>query len=153
MLWSKVLLVYDGSENSLRAVEYVAKVLGRNEGLKVTIFGVHEKIPRHDLQGTSPVVDKLQRQISAMRQETERGQARLKESKILLAKGGIPEQSIDVKYGERKQSLVKDIITEAQNGGYGTIVVGKGESKGLMSGGNIGKDLVAAVKDQAVCVV
>lgn len=154
MLWNRVLLVYDGSESALRAVEYVAKMFGRTEGIHVTIFGVHEKIPRHDFKDTSPVVDKLQRQISSMQIEIERGQARIKESKALLARSGVAEGAISIKYVERKQSGTKDVLAEVKEGGYGTVVVGRSESKGLMlTGGDIAKDLIGASKDFSVCVV
>ena len=154
MLWNKILLVYDGSENSLRASEYVAKMFGKTEGVQITIFGVHEKIPKHDFKGTSPVVDKLQRQITSMELDLERGQARILESKTLLAKAGVAESSINVMYGEIKQSVVKDVLAEADKGGYGTIVVGRSDDKSfVLSGGNVAKDLISRAKDLAICIV
>lgn len=154
MLWNHILLVYDGTENSLRSAEYIAKMFGQTEGVKVTIFGVHEKIPRHDFKDTSPVVDKLQKQISAMEIEIGRGQARIKESKNLLAKAGVQESAINIKFVERKQSALKDIKEEADKGGYGTIVIGRSDEKGLvLSGGSVARDLVAQCKDQAVIVL
>ncbi|MFH1091362.1 MAG: universal stress protein, partial [Pseudomonadota bacterium] len=123
MLWNKILLIYDGSENSLRAVEYLAKMFGHTEGVQVTILGVHEKVPRHDFKDTSPVVDKLQRQIVSMEVEIERGQTLVQEAKVLLARAGVDEAAITVKYVERKQSAVKDIISEAEQGGYGTLIL------------------------------
>lgn len=154
MLWNKILLVYDGSENALRATEFVAKMLGKTEGIQVTIFGVHEKIPRHDFKGTSPVVDKLERQITSMQLEVERGQARIKDAKVLLAKSGPKESAISIKYVERKRTSVKDIIAEAKAGGYGTIVVGRGDAGGfLLAGGNVAKDLAAMAKNHCVIVV
>jgi len=154
MLWNKILLVFDGSENSLRAAEYVAKMFGKTEGIQVTIFGVYDKIPRHDLKGTSPVVDKLQRQISSMEIEIDRGQTRIKESQALLAKVGLPQEAINFKYVERKASAAKEVAAEAAQGGYGTIVVGRTDAKGfILAGGNIAKDLVSLIKDRTVCVV
>ena len=154
MLWNKILMVYDGSESSLRATEYVAKMFGKTEGLKVTIFGVHEKIPRHDFKDTSPVVDKLQKQIASMEIGIELGQKQIQDSKVLLARSGVDEAAITTKYMERKSSAAKDIIAEAEKGGYGTIVVGRGEEKGfILAGGNVAKDLVSQAKDVAVCVV
>ena len=154
MLWNKILLVYDGSENSLRASEYVAKMFGKTEGVQITIFGFHDKIPKHDLKGTSPVVDKLQRQITSMELDMERGQARILESKSLLSKAGVAESSINVMYNEIKQSAAKDVLAEAKKGGYGTIVVGRGDDKGtILAGGNVAKDLISKGKDIAVCVI
>ena len=154
MLWNKILLVYDGSENSLRATEFVAKMFGKTEGVKVTIFGVHDRIPKHDFKDTSQVVDKLQAQITAMELEKERGQVRIEESKQLLARAGMDESAITVKYVERKQSPAKDIVEEAEKGQFGTIVLGQGESRGLfLSGGNVAKDLMSRSKGRAICVV
>ncbi|MEW5725681.1 MAG: universal stress protein [Thermodesulfobacteriota bacterium] len=154
MLWNKILLVYDGSESALRATEYIAKMFGKTEGLQVTIFGLHERVPRHDFKDTSPVVDKLARHLTAMEREIERGQARIKEAKALLAKAGPPESSISIKYSEMKKSAVKDILAEAKNGGYGTIVVGRSEAGGfILAGGNVAKDLAAQAKGFGVIVV
>jgi hypothetical protein len=153
MLWNKILLIYDGTENALRATEFVAKMFGKTEGVKVTIFGLYDKIPRHDLKDTSPVVDKLQRQISSMEIEIERGQARIKESKALLARAGMNDDFIGIKYIERKQSAIKDVMAEAEQGGYGTIVVGRGESGGLLAGGNVAKELANQIKDRCICLV
>jgi len=154
MLWNRILLIYDGSEGALRATEYVAKMFGQTEGVQVTIYGLHEKIPRHDLKDTSPVVEKLQTKLSAMEIEIERGQRRILESKKLLAKAGMDESAIQVKYLERKQSAIKEIATEADQGEYGTLVVGRNEhSQGVLAGGNVVKDLVNQIKDRAVLVV
>ena len=154
MLWNKILLVFDSSESSLRAVEYTAKMFGKTEGAQVTIFGVQEKIPKHDLKNTSPVVDKLQRQITAMQLELERAQARTKEAKALLARAGMDESAVTTKFVERKSSAAKDILAEAEDGGFGTIVIGRSDKPGLiLAGGNIAKDLVSAAKNHAVCVV
>ena len=155
MLWNKILMVYDGTEGSLRATEYVAKMLGKTEGVKVMIFGVHEKIPRHDLKDTSPVVDKLQKQLTSMQLEIERGQARIQESKALLARAGMDEKAITVKYVERKQSsAIKEIVSEAEQGGYGTLVIGRSEEKSYMfAGGNLAKDLTSDLKDRTLIIV
>jgi hypothetical protein len=155
MLWNKVLLIFDGSEASLRAVEFVAKILGKTEGLRVTIFGLHERIPRHDLKDSSPVVDKLQASLTTMELEVERGQARLYDSKKLLAKSGVDDSAIGVKFIERKSSALKDILAEAESGGYGTVVLGRSEHKGglLTGGGDVAKDLAASAKGRAVIVV
>ena len=154
MLWNKILLIYDGSEGSLRATEYVAKMFGKTEGVKVTIFGVYEKIPRHDFKDTSPVVDKLQKQFTSMELEIERGQIRIQEAQTLLAKAGMDPKAINSKYTERKQSAVRDIIQEAEDGGFGTLVVGRTDQKGfILAGGGVAKDLVGSVKDRVVIVV
>ena len=154
MLWNKVMLIYDGSESSLRAVEYVAKMFGKTEGLQVTILGVHERIPRHDLKDTSPVVDKLQAQLSSMEREVARGQARIMEAKALLSKAGVDEEAINIKFVERKQAAYKDIAAEAVKGGYGTLIIGRRETKSfVLAGGDVAKALLGRLKSHAVCVV
>ncbi|MFH1137330.1 MAG: universal stress protein [Pseudomonadota bacterium] len=154
MLWNKILLVFDSSENSLRAVEYVAKMFGKTEGAQVTIFGVHEKIPRHDFRDASPVVEKLQRQITTMEMELERAQARTREAKALLARAGMDESAITSKFVERKASAVKDVLAEAESGGFGTIVLGRSDKQGLiLAGGGLAKDLASQAKNHVVCVV
>lgn len=154
MLWSKILLIYDGSENALRATEYTAKMFGKVDGAQVTIFGLHEKLPKHDLKDTSPVVEKLGRQISSMEIEIERGRTRIQDAKKLLAKAGMEERNITVKFKERKHSVVKDVIEEAEAGGYGTLVIGRGETTSIvMAGGAAAREIISAIKDRVICVV
>lgn len=154
MLWKKILFLHDGSESSLRASEYVAKMFGKTEGVQVTIFGIHEKLPRHELKGESPVVDKLQSKITSMELEIERGQARVAEAKALLARSGVAETAISVRFMERRtSSAAKDVQEEAESGGYGTIVIGRGEGSGLLAGGNIAKEVLSLLKDRAVCLI
>ena len=154
MLWNKILLIYDGTENSLRTVEFTANMFRRTEGASVTILGIFEKIPQHDLQNTSPIVDKLKHGIISMEIDVERGQNQILEYKKLLLRSGFDEHNIAVKYVERKASAAKDIIAEVEAGGYGTILMARGESRGALTGGSgVIKELTAQLTTQALIVV
>lgn len=39
MLWTKILIAFDSSQGSWRAVEYVGQMFGRVDGIKVNLCG------------------------------------------------------------------------------------------------------------------
>ncbi len=154
MLWNKVLLIYDGTENGIRAAEYAAKMFAQTTGIQITILGVHEKIPRHDLKDTSPVMEKLERQIASMQIQIEKGRTGIQEAKALIVKTGLAEDLVNVRFEERKESAAQHVIEAVNQGGFGTIIIGRGESDDqMLAGGNIVDDLLDEIKDRAVCVV
>jgi hypothetical protein len=63
MLWNHILLAYDNSQQALRAVEYVGQMFGRVDNVKLTLFGVYDKVPEHDMIDT-PFTDQVRARIS-----------------------------------------------------------------------------------------
>jgi hypothetical protein len=129
-------------------------MFGRDRDVEVTLYGVHEKIPEHDLDGTSQIVYKLKQRLSEMESEIEVAQVRIKDAKTRLTEAGFDESAVRVKFMEAHAAPVDDAKKEVQQGEYGTVVVARSERKGFVLGGtNVAKELADDVRDAVVIMV
>ena len=154
MLWNRILLLYDNSPTSLKAVEYVGKMFGKVQGISVTLIGVAEHIPGHDLEGDAPGMEKLRASFHSMEIETEKMKAQMGGAVALLAKAGVQCERIDMKFHESR-SLAKEIISEVQDGGFGTLVMPYRASTNIFRilTGDLSTSVIKGLKGCTVCVV
>lgn len=102
--WEKVLIAIDGSEESLRAVEYAGRMISR--GHKVALFNV--SIPQHN-----------------GREGRKKMEALLSRAKGHLVSMGIDENDIETKISAEKIGIAEDILEEVEMGEYGSVILGK----------------------------
>ncbi|MBI4776848.1 MAG: universal stress protein [Deltaproteobacteria bacterium] len=154
MLWNRVLLLYDNSPTSLKAVEYVGKMFGKVQGVSVTLIGVSEHIPGHDLEGDAPGMDKLRASFHSMEIKQEKMKAQIGGAVDLLAKAGIQCERIDMKFQETRH-LAKEIIREVQEGGFGTLVMPYRATTNIFSvlSGDLSSSVIKGLKGCTVCIV
>lgn len=119
----KLLIAFDGSENSLRAVEYVADVIDPGDGFSITLLHV-ERLPDRDM-------------FPDEQAWIERRQAREREAReaLELAWGKLTARglAVDTRYllaadrttPARGSGVAQDILKSQRQGGYGTIVIGR----------------------------
>ncbi len=117
---NKVLIAVDLSENSLKAVDYVGRMLRCHDRVEITLLTVIKE-PSADI-----VPDEAERaaRIEEARRET---LALMEQAGGRLTALGIPENRIRIKLQVcRKPMSVSDLILhEQKEGGYGTLVVGR----------------------------
>ena len=117
---NKVLVAIDLSENSLKAAEYVGKMLSCQKEIHITLL--------HTIKEPSPDVmpDPGERQ-SHVQGGRDRALAVLEKVARQLIAHNIPEKNIHLRIQIcRKQVSVADLIlSEQQKGEYGTIVLGR----------------------------
>ncbi|BEQ14871.1 universal stress protein [Desulfoferula mesophila] len=154
MLWNQVLLAYDNSQQALRAVEYVGQMFARVDNVKVIIFGVYDKVPEHDMEGTV-FTDQVRARISVLERDREKGREGLEEAKKMLLRKGFGDEQVKVKYVEKKKSVAKDIIDEVKTGGYGTVVMGRKGVSNLagMLFGSVSSGVIGNLVGATICVV
>lgn len=117
-----VLVAVDDSEDSRRAVQYVGYLLGRIEGVQVTLMHV---IPDPE-EDYFPSDDEKTRWVERYRQRME---AVLNEYHRMLVKDGLAENAVEKSLPLRFcPSMAECILTERNRREYGTIVIGR---KGL----------------------
>lgn len=155
MLWNKILLLFDSTENALRAVEYVGKMFGSAKDVSVTIMGLLDPIPEHHLDGDAPGMEKLRASIHSMEVDRIKKQQHLVTAADMLGKAGVQCDRIEVKEHQSRSGLAKEIIRQVQEGGYGTVVLGYTESAGLFKflSGDISSSLIKGLTGCTVCVV
>ena len=117
-----MLLAVDGSENSRKAVDYAAFFAAANES-GVRLFNVVREFRLDLLDITTPrgaeiemwMVDELERDVQRM----------LASYRRRLERAGVNASRISSKYTLQSRSRAGDILKEAKEGSYGTIVMGR----------------------------
>lgn len=149
-----ILISVDASENAARAVAYAATILGRQPGgpggFRVTLLYV-ERMPPRDLYRSE---EEWKGQCSL---EKKRVFDFLAEARATLRAAGIPDAAIAERtiLCSEEPSIAKSILEVQQEGGYGTLVVGR---RGITKGeeflfGSVSSKLVHNARDCAVWVV
>ncbi|MFH1148641.1 MAG: universal stress protein [Pseudomonadota bacterium] len=131
--WEKILIAVDDSENSLKAVEYAAHMTGG--GKKITLFSVlseygaeSEERKMHDL---------------------------MVQAKRILTNAGTRDADIKIKTAATNHSVAEDILEEAKEGQFGSIIMGRrGVSRvHKLLFGSVSNYIVHHAKDCAVWVI
>lgn len=121
----KILVAVDGSDQSLKTVGYVGRVLP-GESTKITLFHVIHWIPEPfwDFDSDSGIRRRMSefrgwksRQAAAVEDFMERASA-------LLRKAGYPPHHVTIHVKDRQVGVARDIIREAKSG-YAGLVLGR----------------------------
>jgi nucleotide-binding universal stress UspA family protein len=124
----RVLIAIDSSENALRAVDHAGFMLAGTE-CPVTIFHTMRNLRRfvpQEVLDEAPELEELWKTKAG--QEIE---PFMKKAKEVLVKAGISESQISKKIVDGSRSAASDILEEARNNGYGTIVIGRRGLSGM----------------------
>ncbi len=157
----KMLIAIDGSKGALRAVEYVGEQFSGMGDVQITLYHVSQGVPPelwddgHILNETEKgarksVLDTWQANKKIMLEATFQ-----KAIEALTTKGINPEQ-IETKSTQEPVADVPDcILTEARNGGYQTLVIGRcgHSSTAHFLLGSIASRIVNHGAGLAICVV
>jgi len=123
----KILVAVDGSKNSRKAVDYVGKFAATN-GAEVTLFNAVREFRLAMLDIATPGGEEIEGKILA---ELEKDVQRMFDSyRGRLEKAGVEGRGISSKYILQSRSRSADILKEAKEGDFGTIVMGR---RGLSS--------------------
>ena len=133
----KILLGLDGSDNALRAVEHVGRIVG-GAGVEIRLIHVVRGKNKDFEEKTKEAVSEF-----------------LEQAKSRLAKSGITREQARADILTGKRSRAKALVEIARKEGYGTIVLGR---RGLsevedFSMGRVTNKVVYMAKGLAVWVV
>jgi nucleotide-binding universal stress UspA family protein len=118
----KMLLAVDGSENSRKALDYAAAFAVANDA-EVTLFNVVREFRLDFLDISTPrgaeiearIVEELERDVQGM----------FASYKKRLERAGVNTNLISSKYTLQSRTRAGDILKQARDGNYGTIVMGR----------------------------
>ncbi|MGW8209328.1 MAG: universal stress protein, partial [Syntrophobacteria bacterium] len=119
---NRVLIAVDSSENALRAVDHTGFMLSGTD-CPVTIFHTMRHLRRfvpQEVLDEAPELEELWKTKAG--QEIEPFMTKAKE---MLVKAGVSESQISKKVVDGSRSAASDILEEARNNEYGTIVMGR----------------------------
>jgi len=149
MDFKKILVAVDASDNSVRAITYVAEMVGSSNGFRVELLHI-TRLPDKDLFPDEKSWDEQR-----LRQE-QKARDFLKEARAILENKGMDPGAVS----ERglcimEHSIAKNILEIQEEGGFGTVVVGRrGMSKAEeFLFGSVSSKIVQYAKHCAVWVV
>lgn len=157
----KLLIAFDGSENALRSVAYVAAMIGPRPDCQVAVVAI-ERPPDRDLYPDDATwKEHCAVKATALRQSLDKARD------VLLA-SGMPAKAVTTRFVEScrsplresrecsiNTSIALEVLHLAAEGGFGTVVVGR---RGVSRQeeflfGSVSSKIIHAAKDLAVWVV
>lgn len=121
----KILVALDGSENALRAVDHVAFILESCQSDQLQVLLLNTWPGLVTLSGPRVIPHLSSLNASAQEKHKNKLESFLDQAENLLVEAGLPAQRIKKKICWRCADLAKSILSEAEKGGYGTIVLGR----------------------------
>ncbi len=132
----KILVVLDGSDASMRAVNYMSDVIGEDKNCHVCLLHVLDPLPPKLREFRGSENPKEEEQLDEeLEQRTEQWIAQserrslptLKKARSILNHAGVPAEAVEVEFWEpvNREDLVDDILQLGRKDGCGTIVVGR----------------------------
>ncbi len=147
----KVMLAVDGSESSLRAVDHLAFMLSGNSEVFVTLFHVRPKVQDFceiDFdQETAEIEDVV---AQGAKRCIDQFYAHACKH---FAQAGLAENQIEIKTVDRLYNVGKTVLAEAQQGDYGTVVIGRRGTEKSFFLGSVSRYVVNKLSNAAVWLV
>lgn len=129
----KILVAVDESKNSLKAVNYVAKAM--QPTAMVVLFSV---IPDPtsacglDSPSLTPIFkDNIQTFCAIEDSKKDSVKSFMEKAKRVLVESGFPSKNVATKIRKKKVGIARDIVKEARQGKYDTLVVGRRGLSGI----------------------
>ena len=153
----KILIAVDESKHSMKAVDYVAK--GMEKTGTVTLISV---IPDPtaacglDSPALTPLFKQNRQTFCAVEDaKKDKVKAFMDKAKKVLVEAGFPSKDVTIKIRKKKAGIARDILKEAQQGKYSTLVIGR---RGLSAikqfmMGSVSNKIVQLAKSVSVIVV
>ncbi|MFP4389781.1 MAG: universal stress protein [Desulfococcaceae bacterium] len=148
----RILLAVDGSESARRAVDHVSFMLMNSPHVYVTLFHVTAWLGESCEMGPSEAEEDDPEKLIAQRD------GRCFDSFIIGARkkfieAGLSPKQIDVRQVKKTISVARSIVSEAEAGRYGTVVVGrKGVDRAFYTG-SVSNFVLDRSSDRAVWLV
>ena len=162
---SKILLALDGSEPSIRAVQYVADMLGHAPDVSVTLFHVFPPMPSLLAETASsegpiaPSEDEFERRRKSWKQNRDEVQSQLfQPARERFMQAGFGDEQIQTKCVTQhidSDYVAHEILAECEKSGYDTIVMGKRGLSRIRTflTGSVTEKVVRHAKGHAVWVI
>lgn len=145
----RILIAMDTSENSAKAVNYVAGMIGGGKDFFVELLSVYRVPDRHIFREEAAWKEKYNEEKAQIRAAMERAR------KDLVAGGLTDKQVKAVSFDIEQESIADAIIDHGLEGDFGTLVVGRrgvSKSEEVMFG-SVSKRVVTHARECAVWVV
>ncbi len=122
----RILVANDGSEHSLRMVEYVSSILDRCR-FEVVLYHVVTRVPESFIDSGQKAPAYRYRLVSVDAWEEKQRQtieSFMEKARSILLNAGFPDDAVTVKIEDRQAGIARDIVAESRSG-YRALVVGR----------------------------
>jgi len=125
-----ILVPVDGSENSLRSLDYINLMFGPKHNLKVIVFHVLPSLPSVLIEESRKDA-KIGEQIQNLKKKNiGLAERLLTDSKNKLFKMGFADQAVETVYQERRVGIARDICNWAEDNRADAVIIStRGRSK------------------------
>jgi nucleotide-binding universal stress UspA family protein len=118
-----IVVPVDGSENSLRSLDYLQLMLGSNHQLKVTVFHVLPSLPSVLIEESRKDANLREQLQNLKKSNISLAERLLTDAKNKLVNMGFAEQAVDTVYLERRVGIARDICNWAQDNQADAMVI------------------------------
>lgn len=153
----KILVAIDESKSSLKAIRYVAETMKCE--VEITLLSIlPDAIGACGLEGPSliPLFKENRKAFCSIEDaKRENVQTFINQAKEALIMAGFSPENVKLKIRKKEKGIAQDIMKEARDGGYDSIVVGRRGLSGLKEFfmGSVSNKVVHSAGDMAVIVV
>lgn len=123
----KVLVAFDGSDNAMRAIEYIADYFIKES--RITLFSVIQGTAAssaRDEAGPVPFFASEQNPFRILELEKKKAlNEALEEARERLIRAGFKEDHVSIQTKADQKGITREIAEEAQSGDYNIIVLGR----------------------------
>lgn len=153
----KILIALDESDYAKKVVSYVASTVKPATNNNITLFSVLPTISSSlEKQIGQPLFSERVVELKWMASEgKKKAESMMEECRTILRDAGFFDDTVEVKIQNKLVGIARDIIAEAENGKYNTVVVGR---RGLSATaafvlGSVSNKIVQNIKDCTVWIV
>lgn len=152
----RILVAVDGTVESLAVVRYVSEAL-HPAGTEVCVYHVISKVPEvfWDL-GNDPDWSPKIEAIREYEQKQEAIAANFANKSVeILKDAGFQSESVSTRLAAKREGIARDILMEAQRGGYDVLAIGRGQVGSLqnMPLGSVASKIVSTVSAPSLWLV
>ncbi len=154
---NKILLAVDNSKNALKAVDYLVKTV-KLDSMITMLSILPDPIQACELDGPSlaPIFKANVKTLCAIEDAKKSAvEGFMEEAKKKLVKAGFAGKNVAIRVRKKKTGIARDILKEAKQGKYDTLVVGRRGITGIKQFvfGSISNKIVQLASKIAVIVV
>ena len=153
----KILLALDESKSSLKAIRYVVETMKCE--MEITLLSILPDATAAcglDSPSLVPLFRENREAFCSIEDaKREHVQTFMNQARDALVAAGFSPKSVKVKIRKKKKGIAQDIMKEARDGGYDTIVVGRRGLSGIKEFfmGSVSNKVVHSASEMAVIVV
>ena len=118
-----VVIPVDGSENSLRALDYTNLVFGPKHNLKITLFHVLPTLPSDLVEESRKDARIGEELLNLKKKYISLAEGLLADAKNRLVKSGFADQAVETVYQEKRVGIARDICNWAEDHQAAAVII------------------------------